>query len=270
MSKIIFLSNPSVVYEGELSKVNENVIRLEFEENIPDSDLLLSGLNIINEHNGRPMAERIGYDTIYRTYEENPLMVELSNNSSVWVKPKYNIKFVSHDAILEGEKNQLSDSFENLNIPNVKTEKGFEFVGWTPKIPEEGDIENDMTFYAIVKDKKVYFNCSGGGTLKGEVKQIVDNYNELVVPIPIAEDNYKFIGWLPEIPTEGEISTTCFCAVFENNIPDRLRFVENDLTDTQLGLVENFDFTMSTAEEVTDLQLAMVELYNMFLLQIAE
>ena len=75
---------------------------------------------------------------------------------------------------------------------------------------------------------------------------------------------------MPEIPEEGVVETNHFYAVFESNIPDRLSFVESDLTDTQLGLVENFDLAMSTAEEVTDCQMALVELYNMFLTQIAE
>ena len=169
MSKLIFLSNPSSIYEGTLSKVNDNVIRLVFLENIPDEKELLSGLNIVNEHNGKVMSSRIGYETIYRTYEDNPLMIELSNNCSVWVKP----------------------------LP------------------------------------KVNFYTNGGGTLEGETVQEVYNYEDLIIPIPTANENYQFVKWNTEIPTNGEIdSNKSFTAIFEY-VPTeeelKARFEENKL-----------------------------------------
>lgn len=273
MSKLIFLSDPSIVYEGKLSKVNENVIRLEFKENIPDEKLLLSGLNIINEHNGHVMTVRIGYDTVYRKYEDNPLIIELSNDGSVWVKPfpKVTFRIYNNGSFEEGAKlEQEVYNYEELVIPTVLTDEGYNFIKWTPEIPPEGEIEKNITFTAVIEDKNIYFHCSGGGHLDGEIKQFAEDYSELTLPSPVPDKDYKFVGWMPEIPDKGIIENTNFYAVFESNIPDRLTFVENDLTDTQLGLVENFDFTMSTAEEVTDLQMALVELYDMFLLQIAE
>ena len=264
MSKLIFLKNPSAVYDGKLFDLTENLIRLKFEKQIPEKELLLSGLNIINEHNGKVMAKRIGYNTVYKI-DKDKLVVELSSDGSVWVKPKYGVRFNVDNGILEGESYQAVDTFEELIIPNVKTENGYKFVKWTPEIPSEGEIKKNMTFTAIVEDKNIYFHCSGGGQLDGELKQFVEDYNELTLPFPIADENYKFVGWMPEIPKEGVVENTDFYAVFESNIPDRLRFVENDLTDTQLGLVENYDLTMATAEEITDCQLALVELYNLIM-----
>lgn len=270
MNKIVFLLDPSIVYEGELTRVNSNVLRVTFTSKVPTKKALVTGMNIINEHNGKVMSSMEDYKTIYRTYEDKNI-IELSNDGSVWTQPLMKVRFyASEGCLLDGEEIQEVCNYEDLKVPTVITEAGYEFVGWTPELPTEGVVEKDRTFRAIVIDKNVYFHCSGGGQLDGEIKQFVNDYSELVIPTPVPETDYKFVGWMPEIPTEGNVEETSFYAVFESNIPDRLSFVENDLTDTQLGLVENFDFTLATAEEVTDLQLAMVELYNMFLLQIAE
>ena len=271
MNKLVFLLDPSVVYEGDLTKVNENVIRVTFTSKVPAKKTLVSGMNIINEHNGKVMSSKEDFKTIYRTYEDNSKVIELSNDGSVWVKPKSKVTFnVNNGGSLDGEKVQEVYNYEELEIPKVVTEEGYEFVEWTPEIPTKGEVEKDMVFTAVVEDKNIYFHCSGGGALEGETKQFATDYSELDVPSPIAEKDYKFVGWMPEIPESGAIECREFYAVFENTISDRLSFVENDLTDTQLGLVENFDLAMSTAEEVTDCQMALVELYNMFLTQIAE
>lgn len=110
----------------------------------------------------------------------------------------------------------------------------------------------------------VSFHASGGGTLKGKMIQTVSDYSELSIPIPVPAANYDFVGWMPEIPTEGPVDTTVsFYAVFESNIPGRLGTVESDLTDAQIGLIENYAQTMATAEEITNCQVALVEIYNL-------
>jgi hypothetical protein len=89
----------------------------------------------------------------------------------------------------------------------------------------------------------------------------------LEIPEVIADKDYDFVGWMPEIPSEGEIdiANTNFRAVFKSNVASRLETLESDLTDTQMGLVENYDFALHTAEEVTDIQLALVEVYDLIL-----
>ena len=152
MSKLVFLLDPSVVYEGELTKVNSNVLRVTFTSKVPAKKNLVSGMNIINEHNGKVMAYKEGFKTIYRTYEDNSKVIELSNDGSVWTKPL----------------------------------------------------------------KKVSFNAYNGGSLDGETTQEVYNYEELKVPTPVANDNYKFVRWNPEIPTSGEVDgNKIFNAIFE-------------------------------------------------------
>lgn len=153
MSKIIFLSDPSIVYEGKLSKVNENVIRLEFAENIPDEKLLLSGLNIVNEHNGIPMAERIGYNTVYRTYVDNPLIIELSNDGTTWKKPIPKVSFKTYNGSFEEgvELEQKVYNYEELAIPTPIPNENYKFIKWNPEIPTEGKIDTNKSFVAILE-----------------------------------------------------------------------------------------------------------------------
>lgn len=74
---------------------------------------------------------------------------------------------------------------------------------------------NDESVYVEPK-KKVTFTTSGGGSLDGETKQEVYNYDELIVPSVEAEENYIFEKWEPEIPTTGEVETDkTFTAVFQ-------------------------------------------------------
>lgn len=262
----IKFNNSETLVQASVIPVTNTIVRIE-----TGTDPNLSGFVLyLDEEMNYPMSndEYMGYTTLYNKY---PGAYELSNDGSVWeedpVPEPYipTVTFIVNNGVIDGEEKQTVSNFEDLVIPTVITENGYEFKGWEPEIPLEGEIKWDTTFYAVVEDKHVYFHTSGGGTIEGETKQFVEDYNELVVPTPVANDNYDFVGWMPEIPEEGTVECTDFYAVFESNIPSRLESVETDITDTQLGLVENYDFALTTYEEVTDLQLALVEVYDLIL-----
>ena len=261
--------NDANVYEAKISKSSSRV-SVVFENNVPSLETLSQGFVVINKHNQKVMGNYEEFKYLYKK-ESDTSYILTDDENDIYVEPKFKVTFnVTAGASLEGEKVQEVYNYEELEIPKVVTEEGYEFIKWEPEIPTEGKLEKNVVFNAITEDKNIYFHCSGGGVLEGETKQFVKDYSELEVPSPIADKDFKFVGWMPEIPEKGTVEVTNFYAVFENTISDRLSFVESDLTDTQLGLVENFDLAMTTAEEVTDCQLALVELYNMFLLQIAE
>lgn len=67
---------------------------------------------------------------------------------------------------------------------------------------------------------KVNFYTNGGGNLEGETVQEVKNYEELVIPTPVAGENYEFTQWSPEIPLSGEIDgNKSYTAVFVSTFP---------------------------------------------------
>lgn len=250
--------------QGSVKIISENLIRIETEKE-PD----ISGFSLFVDKNMKMPMSKVQYGNYTTLYNRGEGWYELSSDGSVYVEPVPVVKFSinSNAGILDGAIEQEIRDYEDLVIPTVITEDGYEFKGWRPEVPSTGKIEKDMEFRAITIDKNVYFYAGEGGIIEGELKQAVDNYGKLEVPLVIADENYDFVGWSPEIPSEGEvdITNTHFYAVFESNIPNRLGALESDLTDTQIGLVENYDFALATAEEVTDLQLALVEVYNAIL-----
>ena len=88
MSKIKFLADPSTIYDGSFSQIGRNQIRLVLESELPSPEVLLSGLQLVNEHNGYVQTNRNDYKYIYRTYEDNPLMIELCNDGIKYTEPE--------------------------------------------------------------------------------------------------------------------------------------------------------------------------------------
>ncbi len=88
MSKIIFLKNPSEIYDADFSQIGQHQIRLTFETEMPDEDIILSGLQLVNEYNNFIQTRREDYRYIYRRYDDNPLVIELCNDGVEYVEPE--------------------------------------------------------------------------------------------------------------------------------------------------------------------------------------
>lgn len=87
MSKILFIAAPKKVYDGDYFQIGNNQVRLIFHDDIPSLKVLLSGFNLVNEHNGIVQTNRDDYKYLYRTYEDDPKKVELCNDNVPWVAP---------------------------------------------------------------------------------------------------------------------------------------------------------------------------------------
>ena len=97
---------------------------------------------------------------------------------------------------------------------------------------------NDGSVY-VEPLKVVTFNSGIGGTLDGETRQEVYNYEDLVIPTPLASENYEFASWSPEIPLSGDVeSNKSFTAMFISTLPEpepeptleeRMVIVEEDI-----------------------------------------
>lgn len=67
---------------------------------------------------------------------------------------------------------------------------------------------------------EVKFYAREGGTLVGNTTQMVSEYESLVIPSPVPNENYEFAYWSPAIPLSGDIAgNKAFYAIFESTIP---------------------------------------------------
>ena len=49
----------------------------------------------------------------------------------------------------------------------------------------------------------------------------------------------------------------------DNYLNNRVDVVEDDVSDTQLGLAETYETTVATADDLTETQLALAEVYEL-------
>jgi len=85
MEKIRFLNNRNI-YDGEVS-VRGNVIAIKFHNTLPPQGTLTNGFELLNENNGFVQGNYTAYTTIYWTYEDNNMLIELSCDGPI--RPPY-------------------------------------------------------------------------------------------------------------------------------------------------------------------------------------
>lgn len=85
MEKIRFLNNLNV-YDGEVY-ARGNVVAIKFANTLPPQSTLTNGFELLNENNGIVQGNYTAYTTVYRTYEDNNMLIELSNDGSIYTPP---------------------------------------------------------------------------------------------------------------------------------------------------------------------------------------
>lgn len=76
-------------------------------------------------------------------------------------------------------------------------------------------LSSDGSVY-VDPPKTVSFVAGDDGSITGQERQEVMNYEELVVPEPVPNENYKFVQWEPDIPKSGTVKENrIFRAIFE-------------------------------------------------------
>lgn len=125
----------------------------------------------------------------------------------------------------------ISEGFVEINEHNGVVQGNYEQYKYIYKEESDGVTvvlttdENDV--FVEVKPS-VTFSASVGGTIDGETVQTVDTYEKLVIPTPVANENYEFVEWSPSIPTEGDISeSVLFIAKFEH-VPTEEEIAERE------------------------------------------
>ncbi len=87
MEKIYFYKN-NKIYEGITDFVNKHILVILFNHTIPTISEFESGFKILNENNDFVQADYHNFTTVYRTYEDDPYKIEISDDGSVYTEPE--------------------------------------------------------------------------------------------------------------------------------------------------------------------------------------
>lgn len=113
----------------------------------------------------------------------------------------------------------ISEGFVEINEHNGVVQGHYEQYKYIYNKESDGvtvTLTTDKNDAFVEVKPSVTFSASVGGTIDGETVQTVDTYAELVIPTPIANENYKFVEWSPSIPNKGDITeSVSFVAIFE-------------------------------------------------------
>lgn len=136
------------VYEMYISMIASNVVQLH--PPIPEDVDLTAGFELLTDSKGgKVYGDYSNYTTIYRKMDDGSVI--LSNDGSVWEPPVYTLNFSGSNCQIVGEAKQTPERFEEMIIPEVIPDENYEFLGWSPEIPESGIVDRNITFYAQVK-----------------------------------------------------------------------------------------------------------------------
>jgi hypothetical protein len=131
----------SIIHKIDFNKINENVVSVK-------GDLPAQTNGFILSREGK--EDNWDYKDFTTIYRELDGEIQFSNDGSIWVKPKAKVNFyASIGGILEGETFQEVYNYEELVIPTPIAEENYEFTGWEPEIPTNGEIEGNQTYTAV-------------------------------------------------------------------------------------------------------------------------
>ena len=112
----------------------------------------------------------------------------------------------------EMQYNLSGDSYVAFNTLYRNDEETAKYNGY--------QLSNDGSIW-VKPYAKVIFNASVGGHLDGNTTQEVYTYEELNIPEPIADTDYEFRHWSPEVPTSGDVEgNKTFTAIFVSTLPE--------------------------------------------------
>ena len=115
---IIKFLNADEKIEAKLKILNKNLVEFTFYNNKLTNDIILSGFEVLNEHDFRNQSgeDYYGFTTLYRKIDENTFI--LSNDESVYIEPEVIIPYIK-----EPTEKELQEIFESNRINKIEESK---------------------------------------------------------------------------------------------------------------------------------------------------
>lgn len=130
------------------------------------------------------------------------------------------------------EYDVAGDSYEDFTTVYRDDEETVKYNGY--------QLSNDGSVYGE-EPKTVKFMAGSGGAIDGATEQAVSDYEEIIIPTPMPDENYEFVKWEPEIPVLGPVEENkSFTAIFEY-VPTLEEVKENkvsEMNETQQTVIQ--------------------------------
>lgn len=180
MDKIKFISDENV-YKSTLYTITPHIIRLIFSSGKPTNDTLISGFYVYNP-NGELQGDFSDFNTIYRLYDSDDTVFELSNDGSIYTESSnvpdidINIK-PTLSQVKQAKINELSSTCKSIieNGIDVEIDGSLEHFSYSIIDGDQGNID-DIAEAAMTTGMGQSYHCDGGDCKIYTVDQIIRLY----------------------------------------------------------------------------------------------
>lgn len=180
MEKIRFLNNQNI-YDGEVF-VRGNVIAIKFSDTLPPQNTLTNGFELLNENNGFVQGNYTAYTTVYRTYEDNTMLIELSCDGSIYtppviIEPEEPEPYVpTYEEVLNNKINELS------YICQYTIESGMNIDGLHYSYTEKDQINlNDIVSTVKLTGLPLGYHADGQNCTEYSAEELINIYVQLAM-----------------------------------------------------------------------------------------
>lgn len=181
MEKIRFLNNQNI-YDGDVS-VRGNVVAIKFSNIIPPKNTLTNGFELLNENNGFVQGNYTAYTTVYRIYEDNPMLIELSCDGSIYVppvipdpEPEPEPYVPTYEEVLNSKIGELS------SICQYTIESGLDIDGLHYSYTEKDQINlNDIVSTVKLTGLPLGYHADGQNCTEYSAEELINIYVQLAM-----------------------------------------------------------------------------------------
>ncbi len=179
MEKIRFLNDQNV-YDGEVS-VRGNVIALKFTGTLPSTNVLTNGFELLNENNGIVQGIYTTYTTVYRTHEDDNMLIELSNDGSIYIPPVIPVSepepyVPTYNDVLDAKIMELSSACQQM------IEAGLEINGLHYSYTEKDQINlNDIVSTVKLTGLPLGYHADNQNCTEYTAEELINIYIQLAM-----------------------------------------------------------------------------------------
>ena len=174
MSIAIFNNDISTKQNIALNRLS-NLIDITLSRGLENNILLSGRIGIINEYNNTVQGEFNGYTTIYRTFEDNPLRYQLSNDGSVYIEPDVEPDKSTLDEVINKKISEFSSICNIMILNGVDVEINGEIEHFSYTDEDQANIDDLASAAKTTKMEQAY-HADGASCKLYTAEQMINIY----------------------------------------------------------------------------------------------